>query len=71
MSRGVTVSGLKPATGGMVQNVNSSPLPMAAPVKRLIHRMGELAGEPGLEPRLTESESVVLPLNYSPTATND
>jgi hypothetical protein len=25
-----------------------------------------LAGEPGLEPRLTESESVVLPLNYSP-----
>ena len=27
-----------------------------------------LAGEPGFEPRLTESESVVLPLNYSPTA---
>jgi hypothetical protein len=26
----------------------------------------KLAGEPGLEPRLTESESVVLPLNYSP-----
>jgi hypothetical protein len=26
----------------------------------------DLAGEPGLEPRLTESESVVLPLNYSP-----
>lgn len=26
----------------------------------------ELAGEPGFEPRLTESESVVLPLNYSP-----
>lgn len=26
-----------------------------------------LAGEPGFEPRLTESESVVLPLNYSPT----
>lgn len=25
-----------------------------------------LAGEPGFEPRLTESESVVLPLNYSP-----
>ena len=25
-----------------------------------------LAGEPGLEPRLTESESAVLPLNYSP-----
>lgn len=27
----------------------------------------EVAGEPGLEPRLTESESAVLPLNYSPT----
>ena len=27
-----------------------------------------LAGEPGFEPRLTESESVVLPLNYSPMA---
>ena len=26
----------------------------------------EVAGEPGLEPRLTESESAVLPLNYSP-----
>lgn len=25
-----------------------------------------MAGEPGFEPRLTESESVVLPLNYSP-----
>jgi hypothetical protein len=29
---------------------------------------GGLAGEPGFEPRLTESESVVLPLNYSPMA---
>lgn len=29
---------------------------------------GELAGEPGFEPRLTESESAVLPLNYSPIA---
>lgn len=27
-----------------------------------------LAGEPGFEPRLTESESAVLPLNYSPAA---
>lgn len=26
-----------------------------------------VAGEPGFEPRLTESESAVLPLNYSPT----
>ena len=26
----------------------------------------KLAGEPGLEPRSTESESAVLPLNYSP-----
>ena len=26
----------------------------------------ELAGLPGLEPGYTESESVVLPLNYSP-----
>src|SRR4029079_19064957 len=26
----------------------------------------ELAGEPGFEPGLTESESAVLPLNYSP-----
>ena len=25
-----------------------------------------MAGEPGFEPRPTESESVVLPLNYSP-----
>ena len=25
-----------------------------------------VAGEPGFEPRLTESESAVLPLNYSP-----
>ncbi len=25
-----------------------------------------MAGEPGFEPGLTESESVVLPLNYSP-----
>jgi hypothetical protein len=27
----------------------------------------ELAGEPGFEPGLTESESVGLPLTYSPT----
>ena len=27
-----------------------------------------LAGEPGFEPRLTESESAVLPLNYPPMA---
>lgn len=27
----------------------------------------KVAGEPGFEPRLTESESAVLPLNYSPT----
>ena len=27
---------------------------------------GEVAGEPGFEPRLAESESAVLPLNYSP-----
>src|SRR5690242_8942523 len=27
----------------------------------------ELAGEPGFEPRQTESESVVLPLHHSPT----
>jgi hypothetical protein len=32
--------------------------------------LGELAGEPGFEPRLTESESVVLPLNYSPVRRN-
>ena len=30
--------------------------------------LGELAGEPGFEPRLTESESAVLPLKYSPIA---
>lgn len=30
-----------------------------------------LAGEPGFEPRLTESESVVLPLNYSPAGFAD
>ena len=36
-------------------------------IKSLIYKeKGELAGEPGFEPRLTESESVVLPLNYSP-----
>ena len=36
-------------------------------VTRLIslHQIA-MAGEPGFEPRLTESESVVLPLNYSP-----
>jgi hypothetical protein len=28
----------------------------------------KMAGEPGFEPRLTESESAVLPLNYSPSA---
>lgn len=27
----------------------------------------KMAGEPGFEPRSTESESAVLPLNYSPT----
>ena len=27
----------------------------------------EVAGGPGFEPRLTESESAVLPLNYPPT----
>src|SRR5690606_17385465 len=27
----------------------------------------KVAGEPGFEPGLTESESAVLPLNYSPT----
>jgi hypothetical protein len=34
---------------------------------RLIDTNIILAGEPGFEPRLTESESAVLPLNYSPT----
>jgi hypothetical protein len=29
-------------------------------------RSGSMAGELGFEPRLTESESAVLPLNYSP-----
>lgn len=29
--------------------------------------MGKVAGEPGFEPGLTESESVGLPLTYSPT----
>jgi hypothetical protein len=28
----------------------------------------QVAGGPGFEPRLTESESAVLPLNYPPTA---
>ena len=28
----------------------------------------ELAGGPGFEPRLTESESAVLPLNYPPVS---
>ena len=28
-----------------------------------------MAGEPGFEPRLAESESAVLPLNYSPAGT--
>jgi hypothetical protein len=28
----------------------------------------QMAGGPGFEPRLTESESAVLPLNYPPTA---
>ncbi len=31
--------------------------------------VGGVAGEPGFEPGPTESESAVLPLNYSPTAT--
>ncbi len=35
-------------------------------VQRLV---GGVAGEPGFEPGPTESESAVLPLNYSPTAT--
>ena len=30
----------------------------------------DLAGEPGFEPRSTESESAVLPLNYSPARAN-
>ena len=29
-----------------------------------------LAGGPGFEPRLTESESAVLPLNYPPAGAN-
>ena len=32
---------------------------------------GGLAGEPGFEPRLTESESAVLPLNYPPTEVSE
>jgi hypothetical protein len=32
---------------------------------------GWLAGEPGFEPGLTESESVGLPLTYSPTAARE
>jgi hypothetical protein len=36
-------------------------------VKSLIYlTVLRVAGEPGFEPRLTESESAVLPLNYSP-----
>jgi hypothetical protein len=30
------------------------------------NRVGQMAGEPGFEPRLTESESAVLPLDDSP-----
>jgi hypothetical protein len=43
-------------------------------VHRVKHQKGgkseadQLAGELGFEPRLTESESAVLPLNYSPMA---
>jgi hypothetical protein len=40
-------------------------------VERVQHKNGKkltrsMAGELGFEPRLTESESAVLPLNYSP-----
>ena|SRR5215217_5538372 len=38
----------------------------AVPSKLLTLFEKFLAGEPGLEPRSTESESAVLPLNYSP-----
>ena len=37
----------------------------ATPAYALSH--GEVAGELGFEPRFSESESDVLPLNYSPT----
>ena len=38
-------------------------------MKRVTHDgQQRLAGEPGFEPRLTESESGVLPLHYSPVS---
>ena len=39
----------------------------------MLHNLGRrrLAGELGFEPRLTESESAVLPLNYSPIPSRD
>ncbi len=37
--------------------------------RRILRKFGRfLAGGPGFEPRLTESESAVLPLNYPPPA---
>lgn len=40
-------------------------------ISSMSSRVWELAGEPGFEPGLTESESVGLPLTYSPRSGSD
>ena len=40
--------------------------PIAQHMPYHLNRSERLAGKPGFEPRLTESESAVLPLNYFP-----
>ena len=69
-----------PAVGNVLGEIHGHPLagmrsplmPGGYPKKRRQLRIREgtkeLAGEPGFEPGLTESESVGLPLTYSPTA---
>ena len=58
------------------QHDNQLPMqPCVGPARVGTEKLGQryqrlrenLAGEPGFEPRSTESESAVLPLNYSPT----
>ncbi len=58
---GVVLGSKSPPSGGVRRNSRE-------PLARDLIGTESLAGGPGFEPRLTESESVVLPLNYPPSA---
>lgn len=54
--------------GGQILPTALPTVPKYSTAKQAKAKQNQLAGELGFEPRFSESESDVLPLNYSPNA---